>query len=114
MESSLSTLNSSSSSKSDEEHALLVIQSAMGCTMEVLHTNKWKDGGQESVNLHEGVREVLGSMISILGLFKVLTNFSIPKFVELCQLVCAIIVAHAQSMDVVCVLSRRPSKLSLE
>ena len=66
------------------------------------------------MNRHEGVRDVLGSMMAILGLFKIPTNFSISKFVELYNLVCPTIVAHAQSMDTVRVFSRRPSKLSLE
>ena len=46
-------------------------------TLEFFHTNEWKDGGQNLVNPQEGVRDVLESMRSILGLFKVLTNFSI-------------------------------------
>ena len=53
-------------------------------------------------------------MMSTLSLFKVLINFSIPEFVELCQLICATIIAHTRSMCAICVLSRCPSKLSLE
>ena len=66
------------------------------------------------MNPHEGVRDVLGSMMATPGLFKILTNFSIHEFAKLCNLVCSTIVAHAQSMGTIHVLSRHPSKVSLE
>ena len=66
------------------------------------------------MNPHEGVCDVLGLVMATPGLFKVLTNFSIPECVELCYYVCPTIVAHAQSMGVVCVLLGHPSKLNLE
>ena len=58
----------------------------MECTLEFLHTNEWEEVEQESVNPHKGVRDVLGSMMATLGLFRILINFSIPKFAELKQL----------------------------
>ena len=90
-----STSDSSSSSESDEEQAMFVVQLAMQSTMELLHTNELEEGGQESVNPNEGVRDVLASMMSTPALFKVLTNFSISEFAEFCQLVCPTIVDHA-------------------
>ena len=74
-----------------------MIQCAMGCTLKFLHTNEWEEAGHESVNPHEGAHDVLGSMMATPDLFKILINFSIPKFVELCNLVCPTIVAHARS-----------------
>ena len=109
-----STSDLSSSLESDEEQAMLVIQLAMQSTMELLHTNELEEAGQESVNPNEGIRDVLGSMMSTPALFKVLTNFSISEFAELCQFVCPIIVDHVRSTGVVCILSRRLSKRSPE
>ena len=101
----------SSSSDSDEEHALLAIQVATQSTLELFHTNEWEHGGQDFVNPHEGVRDVLGSMRSTPNLFKVLTNFSIEEFDELCHIVCLTISAHARSTGDICILPGRPSKL---
>ena len=114
MDSNSSASDSSSSSDSDEEQALLTIQLAMQNTMEFIHSNEWEEGGQELVNPQEGVCDVLRSMMATLGLFKILTNFSIPEFVKLCNLVCPTIVAHARSTGAICVLLGRPSKLSPE
>ena len=91
MDTSSSALDSFSSSDNDEEQAFLILQLAMQNTMEFIHSNKWEEARHESVNPLEGVCYILGSMMSTPGLFKVLTNFSIP---ELCQLVCLTIVAH--------------------
>ena len=66
------------------------------------------------MNPYEGVHDVLESMKSSLGLFNVLTNFSIQEFDELYHMVCPTISAHAQSTDDICVLLGHPSKLSLE
>ena len=57
-------------------------------TLELFHTNEWKDDRQNSMNLHEGVYNVIGSMESIRGLFKILKNFSIQEFDELCHMIC--------------------------
>ena len=103
---------SSSSSESDEEQTLLAIQIAIQSTFKFFHTNEWKDGRQDSVNPREGVRDVLRSMRSTLGLFKVLTNFSIQEFNELYQMVCPTITTHGQSIGDVRVLLGRPSKLN--
>ena len=64
------------------------------------------------MNPYKGVRDVLGLMMSTSSLFKVLFNFSTPEFDKLCQLVCPTIVSNAQSTNVICILSRHPSKLS--
>ena len=93
---------------------MLAVQLAMQNTMEFIHSNEWEEGGQESVNPQEGVRDVLGSMMATPGLFKILTNFSILEFAELCHLICPTIVAHARSSSVIHVLSWHPSKLSPE
>ena len=82
--------------------------------MEFFHTNEWKHGRHDLVNPHEGVRDVLGSMKSTLGLFKVLTNFSIQEFDELCQIVCPTISSHVQSIGDIPILCGCPSKLILE
>ena len=47
--------------------------------MEFIHSNEWEEAGQELVNPPKGVRDILGSMMSTPGLFKILTNFSIPE-----------------------------------
>ena len=106
--------SSSSSSNSNEEHALFAIQMATQTTLELFRTNEWEHGGQDSVNPHEGVCDVLGSMRSTPGLFKTLTNFSTEEFDNLYQIVCPTISAHARSTIDLCVLPGRPSKLTLE
>ena len=80
--------------------------------MELFHTNEWEHGGQDLVNPHEGGRDVLGSMRSTPGLFKVLTNFSVEEFDDLCRIVCPTINAHARSTDHIRVLPGRSSKLN--
>ena len=115
MEGSSTSSNSTSSSSlsnNDEEQALLAIQIAIQTTLELFHRNKWEHGGQDSVSPHEGVRDVLGSMRSIPGLFKVLTNISVEEFDELCRIVCPTISAHARSSGDIRVLPGRPSKLN--
>ena len=104
--------SSSSSSDSDEEQALLAIQIATQTTMDLFHMNEWDHGGQDSVNPHEGVRNMLGTMRSTPGLFKVLTNFSVKEFDDLCRIVCPTISAHARSTSDIHVLPGRPSKLN--
>ena len=64
MDSTSSALTSSLSSDSDEEAALLAIHLATQNTFDLFHTNEWDHGGQDSVNPHESVRDVLGSMRS--------------------------------------------------
>ena len=54
---------------------------------------------------------MLGSMRSTPGLFKVLTNFFIKEFDELCIIVCPMIIAHARSTGDLRILPGRPSKL---
>ena len=112
--SSSSDSTSSSSSDSDEENALLAIQIATQTTLDLFHTNEWEHGGQHSMNPHEGVCDVLGSMRSILGLFKVLTNFSQEEFDELCIILCPTIIAHTRSIGDLRILPRHPSKLTPE
>ena len=109
---SLDLTSSSSSSDSDEEQALLAIQIATQTTMDLFHTNEWEHSGQDSVNPHEGVRDVLGTMRSTLDLFKVLTNFSVEEFDDLCRIMCPTISAHARSTGDIHVLPGRPSKLN--
>ena len=103
-----------SSSDSDEEAALLAIQIAMQSTLNFFHMNEWEHGGQDSANPLEGVRDTLGSMRSTPGLFKVLTNFSIHEFDELCHIVCPTISAHARSTGDIRILLGCPSKLTPE
>ena len=74
--------------------------------------NEWEHGGQDSVNPHERVRDVLESMRSTPGLFKVLTNFSIEEFDGLCHIICPTISAHARSTGDIRVLPGCPSKLN--
>ena len=93
---------------------MLAIQITTQSTLKFFHTNVWKDGGQDSINPHKVICDVLGSMRSTPRLFKVLTNFSIQEFDELCLMVCPTINALARSTCDVCVLLGRPSKLSLE
>ena len=112
--STFSASTSSSSSDSDEEAALLAIQLATQNTLDFFHTNEWDHGGQDSVNSHEGVRDILGSTRSTPGLFKVPTNFSIEEFDELCIIVCPTIIANARSIGDLRILLGRPSKLTSE
>ena len=81
---SFDSTSSLSSFDNDEEHAVLAIQIATQSILDLFHINEWKHGGQDSVNPHEGIRDVLESMRSTPGLFKVLTNFSIQEFHILC------------------------------
>ena len=104
--------SSSLSSESDEEQALLVIQIATQTILELFHTNEWEHGGQDLVNPHERVRDVLGSMRSTPGLFKVLRNFSVEEFDDFCRIVCPTISAHVRSTGDIPVLLGRPSKLN--
>ena len=107
-----SASTSSSSSNNDEEAALLAIHLVTQNTFDFFHTNQWDHSGQDLVNPHEDVRDILGSMRSTPGLFKVLTNFFIEEFDELCTIVCPTIIANAQSTSDLCILSGQPSKLT--
>ena len=109
-----SASTSSSSFDSDEEAALLAIHLATQNTFDLFHTNEWDHDGQDLVNPHEGVCNILGSMRSTLGLFKVLTNFSIEEFDELCTIVCPTIIANARSTNDLRIFPGRPSKLTSE
>ena len=80
--------------------------------MELFHTNEWEHGRHDFVNPYEGVRDVLGSMRSTPDLFKVLTNFSVEEFDDLCRILCPTISAHARFTGDICVLPGCPSKLS--
>ena len=51
-------------------------------------------------------------MRSTPDLFKVLTNFSIEEFDELCTIVCPTIIANARLIGDLCILLGRPSKLT--
>ena len=116
MEGTSTSSNSSSSLSfdSDEEQALLAIQIATQSTFDLFHTNEWDHGNQDSVNPHEGMCDVLGSMKSTPGLFKTLTNFSVQEFDELCHIVCPTTSAHARSIGDIRVLAWCPSKLTPE
>ena len=60
----------------------------MQSMLKFFHTNEWEHGGQDSVNPHEGICDVLESMRSIPGLFKVFTNFGVQNLMS-----CAILSA---------------------
>ena len=106
--------SSSSSSDRNKEQALLAIQIATQTTLELFHTNEWEHGGQDLVNPHERVHDMLGSMRSIPRLIKVLTNFSVEEFDDLYRIVCPTISAHARLTGDIRVLPGHPSKLNLE
>jgi len=56
-------------------------------TLTLFNTNELKLIVGQSINQNVGVLNVHGTMWATLGLFKTLTNFSLPKFDELVALV---------------------------
>ena len=112
-------MSSSSSSTDDtfiemmEEEASMMLHCALAVSssFNLFYENEWEEGGFQSVNLHEGVRDVLATMRSTPSLFKGNTNFTLQKFDELCLLVVPVIVANARSTGQNRILPGRPSKL---
>jgi hypothetical protein len=76
-------MSSSSSSTDDnfmeemEEEASMMFHCALAASssFNLFHGNEWEEGGFQSVNPHEGVRDVLATMRSTPSLFKGNTNF---------------------------------------
>ena len=93
---------------------MLAIHLVTQNTLDFFRTNEWDHGGQDLVNPHEGVHDILGSMRSTPGLFKVLTNFSIEEFDELCTIVCPTIIANARSTGDLHIFPGSPFKLTPE
>ena len=69
---------------------------------------------QRYVDRSEGVRDQLTTLRRTPSLFKVLTNFTLEEFEELCCKVCHTIVINARSTGLQKKVSGRPSKLSPE
>ena len=61
--------------------------------------NDWLEGGAQSVNPNLGVRELLCWLRETPGIFKILMNFTLPKFEELCSIVCPYIAQNARSTN---------------
>ena len=98
----------------DEASMMLHCARAASSSFNLFHGNEWKEGGFQSVNPNEGVRDVLATMRSTPSLFKGNTNFTLQEFDELCLLVVSVIVANARGTGQNRILPGRPSKLSPE
>jgi hypothetical protein len=66
------------------------------------------------VDLTTNAQDVLATLGSTPILFKNLTNFTTTEFADLASIVVPIIISHARSIGETPIVSRRPSKLSLE
>ena len=53
---------------------------AVANSYHLFNENKWKDGGKKFVNPQMGVYNLLGWLKETLGMFKIITNFTLPNF----------------------------------
>lgn len=67
---------------------------------------------QNFVNPHVGVRNQLASLLQTPSLLKVLTNFTVDQFEELCSAVCPLLILYARSTGKLRSGAGRPPKLS--
>ena len=81
-------------------------------THHLFNNNKWEDDGQQSVNTRVGVRDLLAWLKETPGMFKTITNFTLPEFEELCSLVCPLIAENARSTSEPQIRGGRPSKMT--
>jgi hypothetical protein len=73
-----------------------------------------EEGGGHFVDPTNSVQDVLITLQSTPTLFKNLTNFTTINFEDLASIMAPSIISHAQSTSETPIVSRRPSKLSLE
>jgi hypothetical protein len=78
----------------------------------LFNINEWEDGGQQSVNPNVGVCDMLAWLKETPGMFKTMTNFTLPEFEELCTAVCPLIAGKTRSTSEPQILRGHPSKLS--
>ena len=78
----------------------------------LFNNNEWEDDGQQSVNMRVGLRDLLAWLKETPSIFKTITNFTLPKFEELCSLVCPLIAGNAISTDELQIRGGRPSKMT--
>jgi hypothetical protein len=75
-------------------------------TLDTFNSNKLNLGVGQLINHKMGVLDVCSIMRITLGFLKALTNFSLSKFEELCDLVVPTIEAHARATSEVHILLR--------
>ena len=98
----------------DEASMMFYCALAASSSFNLFYGSEWEEGGFQSVNPHEGVRDVLTTMRSTPSLFKSNTNFTLQIFDELCLLVVPVTIANAHSTGQNRISPGRPSKLSSE
>ena len=98
----------------DEISMMLHYALAASSSFNLFHGNEWEERKFQSVNPHEGVRDVLATMRSTPSFFKGNMNFTLQEFDELCLLVVSVIITNAHSIGQNRILSGWPSKLSQE
>ncbi len=93
-----------------------MVQATIACvnTWEFFTPIELEEGGEQSMDLNVGVKNVLMTMWAMPCLFKSLTNFNLIDFEELAQLVVPIIIGHARSTKETHHISGQPSKLTME
>ena len=79
---------------------------------EFFNPDEFANEDQRYVDRSEGVRDQLTTLRRTPSLFKVLTNFTLEEFEELCCKVCHTIVTNARSTGLHKRVSGRPPKLS--
>ena len=98
----------------DKVSLMLHYALAASSSFNLFHGNEWEEGRFQSINFHEGVRDVFATMCSTPSLFKGNTTFTLQEFDELCLLVVPVIVANTRSTSQKHILPDWPSKLSQE
>ena len=78
----------------------------------LFNNNEWEDDGQQFVNTRVGLRDLLAWLKETPGMFKTITNFTLPEFEELCSLVCPLIAGNARSTGESQIRGGRPSKMT--
>ena len=79
----------------------------------LFNNNEWEDDGQQSVNMRVGLWDLLAWLKETPGMFKTITNFTLPEFEELRSLVCPLIARNARSTGEPQIREGRPSKMTL-
>jgi hypothetical protein len=108
--------NSDEDLRDMDEEVQMLFQCVVAATNvhHLFNANEWEEGGQQSVNPNIGVRDMLAWLKETPGMFKTMTNFTLPEFEELCTTVCPFITGNARSTGKPQILREHPPKLSPE
>ena len=96
----------------DEFQMLFQFSSAASSSTQVFLTQEFGEHGL--VNHGEGVRDALAALQATPNLFRVITNFTLTEFEELCGALIPVIVSNTRSTGSMRLQSGRPYKLSPE